>query len=118
MIPTSISDPVPVTLDITIDNLIIKNLATFDTKVAHLDLEKLSLELELGIADLRVSSYSGGNHCVPQGDADYTIDGTILGIFPVYGDGPMYLEVFFIIFISVMFYFRSLDWIFMPWQPC
>ena len=46
------------TLDITIDNLIIKNLATFDTKVAHLDLEKLSLELELGIADLRVSSNS------------------------------------------------------------
>ena len=40
--------------DITIDNFIIKNLATFETKLAHLDLEALSLELELTLADLRV----------------------------------------------------------------
>ena len=40
--------------DITIDSFIIKNLATFETKLAHLDLEALSLELELTLADLRV----------------------------------------------------------------
>ena len=28
-----------------------------------------------------------------QGDATYTLDGKVLGIFPVYGEGPMYLEV-------------------------
>ena len=28
-----------------------------------------------------------------QGDATYSLDGTALGIFPIYGDGPMYLEV-------------------------
>ena len=43
-----------VKVDIKIDNLVITNLATFETKVAHLDLEALSLELELGLEDLRV----------------------------------------------------------------
>jgi len=67
--------------DITIDNFIIKNLATFETKLAHLDLEALSLELELTLADLR-------------GDADYSLDGTILGLLPLYGEGPMWLEIY------------------------
>ena len=40
---------------IEIDNLVITNLATFETKIAHLDLEALALELELTLADLRVS---------------------------------------------------------------
>ena len=43
---------------IEIDNLVITNLATFETKVAHLDIEQLSLELELTIADLRVGQSS------------------------------------------------------------
>merc|ERR1712002_449574 len=66
---------------IEIDNLVITNLATFETKLAHLDIEQLSLELELTIADLR-------------GDADYKLDGTLAAIFPIYGEGPMWLEVY------------------------
>ena len=45
-------DIIKVTIEI--DNLVITNLATFETKIAHLDLEALSLELELTLADLRV----------------------------------------------------------------
>ena len=45
-------DIIKVTIEI--DNLVITNLATFDTKIAHLDLEALALELELTLADLRV----------------------------------------------------------------
>ena len=44
-----------ITADVSIENLVIRNLSTFDTKLAHLDLEKLSLALELGIDDLRVT---------------------------------------------------------------
>jgi len=77
--PIDLDDPVPVHLNITIDDFIIKNLATFETKLAHLDLEELALELNLTIADLR-------------GDATYSLDGTVLGILPIYGDGPMFLE--------------------------
>ena len=40
--------------DIAIKNLVIRNLSTFVTEVAHLELEDLSLELELAIPDLRV----------------------------------------------------------------
>merc|ERR1711892_1448145 len=66
-------DIVKVTIEI--DNLVISNLATFETKIAHLDIEQLSL------ADLR-------------GDADYKLDGTIASIFPLCGEGPMMLEIF------------------------
>ena len=45
-------DIVKVTIEI--DNLVITNMATFETKIAHLDMEDLSLELELTLADLRV----------------------------------------------------------------
>ena len=45
-------DIVKVTIEIY--NLVITNLATFETKIAHLDIEQLSLELELTLADLRV----------------------------------------------------------------
>merc|ERR1712109_91851 len=79
--PIDIDDPVPVKLNITIDDFVIKNFATFETQLAHLDLEGLGLELNLTIADLR-------------GDATYSLDGTALGIFPIYGDGPMYLELY------------------------
>merc|ERR1711962_982248 len=79
--PIDVDDPVPVNLNITIDDFVIKNLATFETQLAHLDLEGLGLELNLTIADLR-------------GDATYSLDGTALGIFPIYGDGPMYLELY------------------------
>eukprot|EP00091_Calanus_sinicus_P015441 TRINITY_DN33694_c0_g1_i1.p1 TRINITY_DN33694_c0_g1~~TRINITY_DN33694_c0_g1_i1.p1 ORF type:complete len:140 (-),score=52.67 TRINITY_DN33694_c0_g1_i1:325-744(-) len=72
-------DIIKVTIEI--DNLVIKNLATFETKIAHLDLEALALELELTLAELR-------------GDADYKLDGTILSILPLYGEGPMWLEIF------------------------
>ena len=47
-------DIVKVTIEI--DNLVITKLATFETKIAHLDIEGLSLELELTLADLRVRS--------------------------------------------------------------
>merc|ERR1712116_15036 len=60
--PIDIDDPVPVKLNITIDDFVIKNLATFETQLAHLDLEGLGLELNLTIADLR-------------GDATYSLDG-------------------------------------------
>jgi len=78
-IPPIEEDIVKVTIEI--DNLVITNLATFETKIAHLDIEDLSLELELTLADLR-------------GDADYKLDGTIASIFPLYGEGPMMLEIF------------------------
>merc|ERR1712032_1342889 len=63
--PIDIDDPVPIKINITINDFIIKNLATFETPLAHL-----------------------------RGDATYSADGTALGIFPIYGDGPMYLELF------------------------
>ena len=44
-----------ITADVSIENLVIRNLSTFDTKLAHLDLEQLALALELGIHDLRVT---------------------------------------------------------------
>jgi len=66
--------------DISIDNLVITNLSTFITEIAHLDVEDLALELELRIPQLR-------------GDAIYNLTGNILGILPLYGDGPMYLEI-------------------------
>ena len=88
----SLDDPVPVHLNITIDDFIIKNLATFETKLAHLDLEELALELNLTIADLRVGIQA--IHSLFQGDATYSLDGTVLGILPIYGDGPMFLEVY------------------------
>merc|ERR1712106_595192 len=78
-IPHFEEDIVKVTIEI--DNLVITNLATFETKIAHLDIEQLSPELELTLADLR-------------GDADYKLDGTIASIFPLYGEGPMMLEIF------------------------
>merc|ERR1712098_835902 len=78
-IPPIEEDIAKVTIEI--DNLVITNLATFETKVAHLDIEQLSLELELTIADLR-------------GDAEYKLDGTLAAIFPLYGEGPMWLEIY------------------------
>ena len=44
-----------ITADVSIENLVIRNLSTFETRLAHLDLESLSLSLELGISDLRVT---------------------------------------------------------------
>merc|ERR1712088_101361 len=70
----------PVKADITIDDFIIKNLATFETKNVHLDPVGLSLELELDIPLLR-------------GDAVYSLDGSIFGLFPLYGNGDMYIEL-------------------------
>ena len=29
-----------------------------------------------------------------QGDADYKLDGTLAAIFPIYGEGPMWLEIY------------------------
>ena len=29
-----------------------------------------------------------------QGDAEYKLDGTLAAIFPIYGEGPMWLEVY------------------------
>merc|ERR1712215_216771 len=52
-----------------------------DLGIPHLDVEQLSLELELTLADLR-------------GDADYKLDGTLAAIFPIYGEGPMWLEIY------------------------
>merc|ERR1711868_247606 len=70
-----------ISADIALKNLIVKNLSTFETEIAHLELEELSLELELAIPLLR-------------GDAMYNLTGIILGLFPLYGDGPMWLEVY------------------------
>ena len=44
-----------VKVDITIDDFFIKNLATFETKIVHVDIEGLTLALELMIPKLRVS---------------------------------------------------------------
>ena len=43
-----------VNADIAVKNLVITNLSTFVTEIAHLELEDLSLELELAIPVLRV----------------------------------------------------------------
>jgi hypothetical protein len=42
-------------LDVTIDNLVVVNIATFETRVAHIELSELSLQLELFIPLLRVN---------------------------------------------------------------
>merc|ERR1719239_1928778 len=67
--------------DIAVKNLVITNLSTFVTEIAHLELEDLSLELELAIPVLR-------------GDAWYNLTGEILTIFPLYGDGDIWLEIY------------------------
>jgi len=67
-------------VDIAVEDLVVKNISTFETKQAHLDLEALTLLLQLNIADLR-------------GDANYVLDGTVLGFLPIYGNGSMWLEV-------------------------
>jgi len=67
-------------VDIAVEDLVVKNISTFETKQAHLDLEALTLLLQLNIADLR-------------GDASYVLDGTVLGFLPIYGNGSMWLEV-------------------------
>merc|ERR1712098_255803 len=67
--------------DIEVNDLVIKGLSTFNIEVVHLDLEHLGLTLDLLIADLR-------------GDATYKLDGSILGILPLYGEGPMFLELY------------------------
>merc|ERR1712130_701444 len=53
-------------VDIAVEDLVVRNISTFETKQAHLDLEALTLLLQLNIADLR-------------GDALYVLDGTVLG---------------------------------------
>merc|ERR1711953_88522 len=70
-----------ITADVSIENLVIRNLSTFETRLAHLDLESLSLSLELGISDLR-------------GDAIYNLTGNILGLIPLYGNGDIWLEIY------------------------
>merc|ERR1711915_560541 len=70
-----------ITADVSIENLVVRNLSTFDTKLAHLDLENLALSLELGIDLLR-------------GDAIYNLTGNILGLIPLYGDGEIWLEIY------------------------
>ena len=71
-------------------------MATFDIALAHLDLEALSLELELTLADLRVRLNNPIFLIKPlhKGDADYKLDGTLASIFPLYGEGPMWLEIY------------------------
>lgn len=68
-------------VDITLDDLVITNLSTFETSIVHADTTALSLELGLAIEKLR-------------GDAIYSIDGVIASLFPIYGDGPMWLELY------------------------
>merc|ERR1712130_889696 len=67
-------------VDIAVEELVVRNISTFETKQAHLDLEALTLQLQLDIADLR-------------GDANYVLDGTVLVSLPIYGNGSMWLEV-------------------------
>jgi len=67
--------------DIEINNLVITGISTFNIETVHLDLERLGLTLDLLIPDLR-------------GDAEYFLDGTILGLLPLYGEGAMFLELF------------------------
>merc|ERR1711973_641035 len=56
-------------------------------EVPHFDIDPIDIDdpvpvkLNITIADLR-------------GDATYSLDGTALGIFPIYGDGPVYLELY------------------------
>merc|ERR1719158_747664 len=77
-IPPIEEDIAKVTVEI--DNLVITNLATFETKLAHLDVEQLTLELELTLADLR-------------GDAEYKLDGTLeLTIADLRGDAEYKLD--------------------------
>ena len=45
-------------VDITLDDLVITNLSTFETSTVHADTTALSLELGLAIEKLRVRNYS------------------------------------------------------------
>ena len=45
--------------DITIDNFVLKNLATFETQDLHLDLLKLHLDAQLTLPKLRVRLIEG-----------------------------------------------------------
>ena len=45
------------------------------------------------------SNESDKNH---QGDANYVLDGTVLGFLPIYGNGSMWLEVAAITIIIII----------------
>ena len=85
--------------DITIDNFVLKNLATFETQDLHLDLLKLHLDAQLTLPKLRVRLIKGrllsddyfALFC--KGDAVYSLDGSIFNLLPLYGDGDMLLEL-------------------------
>merc|ERR1712215_13388 len=67
-------------LDVEIDDFVITHLSTFEPRSVHMDVEGLALQLELAIPDLRA-------------DATYMLYGTIAGLLPLFGDGPMFLEL-------------------------
>ena len=84
--------------DITIDNFVLKNLATFETQDLHLDLLKLHLDAQLTLPKLRVRLIKGTKRrlfCTffVKGDAVYSLDGSIFNLLPLYGDGDMFLEL-------------------------
>ena len=44
--------------DITLDNLMVKNMATFETRTIHVDILDLNMQIELFVPLLRVSILS------------------------------------------------------------
>jgi len=66
--------------DITLDNLMVKNLATFETRNIHVDILDLNMQIELFVPLLRA-------------DGVYSLDGSIFGLLPLYGNGDAYIEI-------------------------
>ena len=51
--------------DITLDNLMVKNLATFETRNIHVDILDLNMQIELFVPLLRVSTYGPDHLLMP-----------------------------------------------------
>ena len=73
------------------------NLSNFNTDLVHVDLDASQLEITMDVAEMRASYImtSAPLHfeLIIQVDGEFFMDGMILDIFPVYGNGPFWIKV-------------------------
>jgi len=63
------------------NNLNLTNLANFTTDLVSLDLNTSELEIEMNVSEMRV-------------DGELLLEGAVLDIFPIYGEGPFWIEIY------------------------
>ena len=83
-------------VNFTSSNLNLIDFANFTTDFVVLDLNRSELEIRMNISKMRVGRFNPHSvSIISQVDGELFIDGTILDIFPIYGDGPFWVEVSF-----------------------